>query len=107
MNKRYWLLALLIAIELAVVFMPTRAVAQIGYNFGGRIISVFPPIFSPCGFLAGSPAIIVGLPRPGVFIIPPTRSYLFHQWFRPGVKVLGKATGAYCGVILQIGTSLY
>lgn len=76
------------------------------YPFGGRIgfVSYAAPL-GLCGPFI--PYIIVAGPKPGVFIIPPVKSYLFYQWQRVGPKVLGLATSPFCGIITSIGTSLY
>ncbi len=88
------------------LFLP--APAQALYPFGGRILAVLPPSGPiPNPLLCPLSSIVVGPPRVGQFMIPPARSYLHHQWARPGAWVLGLATGVKCGVILMIGTSLF
>jgi hypothetical protein len=102
--KKYLAGAILLLMMSFFLAVPSARAAI--YPFGGRI--TFISYFSPIG-LCGPyvPYIIVVGPKPGVFIIPPLRSYLFYRWQTTGVKVLGLATTPYCGIITSIGTSLY
>lgn len=104
MSKRTHL-TFFIGIILGGLFLiKVASVDVIFYPFGGRILSIHLPYpAGPCPL----PSITIGAPKPGLFMIPPGRAYLFYQFYRPGPKVLGIATSPYCGYIFGIGTSLY
>ncbi|RJQ28718.1 hypothetical protein C4571_03030 [Candidatus Parcubacteria bacterium] len=83
-------------------FLSVSSARAVAYPFGGRITAIVPPLpFGPCPL----PAIVVGLPKPGTFMIPPGVLFPFFN-LTIGKFVLGLAATPFCGPIYFVGTSL-
>ncbi len=90
----------IIAVTLVALFSFGRT-AFAFYFFGGRILNILAPYpAGPCH----SKSIVVGPPNPGIFVLPAGKLYSFFS-VRPGVNVLGTASGFSCGTIFYMGTS--
>ena len=93
---------LFIALIGAFFLFPVLQVNAAFYPFGGPITSILPPIpFGPCPL----PAIVVGPPNPGTFMMPPGILFPFFK-LTIGTFVLGLSAAPFCGPIYFMGTSL-